>query len=208
MRDSALGPADIARALDGDRGAMRALVTALRPVVQAEVAWTLVRSARATGSRDPRQEVADFTQDVFVALISDGGRMLRTWDPQRGRGLEGYVRLIARQQVWAILRTGRRSPWTEDPTAAIGLERALRPAASHEHRVLSAQTLRRLVERLRVRMSTRGMLLFERLYVEERSVEEVCAELDMTRDAIYAWRLRLKRHVHAAAAELESEPGS
>jgi hypothetical protein len=45
------------------------------------------------------------------------------------------------------------------------------------------------------------MLLFQMLYVEERSVEEVMATTEMTRDAIYAWRSRFRKLVAKLADE-------
>ena len=50
---------------------------------------------------------------------------------------------------------------------------------------------------IRDRLGARSMALFERLYVEGASVDDVCAEFGMSREAVYSWRLRLKRHVRA-----------
>ena len=51
----------------------------------------------------------------------------------------------------------------------------------------------RLYERLRETLTPLGLRLFELLYVEERSVEEVCAATTLSADAVYAWRSRLRR---------------
>ncbi|MEM7674864.1 MAG: hypothetical protein AAF449_02550, partial [Myxococcota bacterium] len=58
----------IARALNGDEDTMRRLIRALRPTVQAEVAWTLHRHAPQGRGRDARQELADMVQEVFLSL--------------------------------------------------------------------------------------------------------------------------------------------
>ncbi|MCA9683268.1 MAG: sigma-70 family RNA polymerase sigma factor [Myxococcales bacterium] len=185
-------PEQVARALDGDRQAMRALVERLLPVVQAEVGFALMRGA-AVERRDHRQDVRDFAQEVFVQLLSQGGKTLRSWDPERGRSLESFVRLVARRQVAAILRSGRRNPWAEKPMADDELEPALPAEQSGSARLDSAKRLERLVLALRERLDDRGLLLFEMLYVEERSVEEVMAATEMTRDAVYAWRSRFRK---------------
>lgn len=203
MSQQPLSQSDVERALSGDRAAMRRLVGQLRPAVQATVAWTLTRHA-PSGRRDTRQEVGDLVQEVFLALLADGGRLLRMWDPARGKTLVGFVRLIARQQVLAILRSGRRNPWTEDPTEAQSIERSSPATPSAARRVESAAMLQRLLVHLQGSLSARGWLLFEALYVQQKSVEQVCAAFEMSTDAVYAWRSRLRKAAARAREELES----
>src|SRR5687768_1618744 len=82
------------------------------------VARGLARRMVKARGRDLRQEVEDLTQEVFVALFADDARALRLWDPARGASLANFVGLLAEREVASILRSGRRSPWTEDPTAS------------------------------------------------------------------------------------------
>lgn len=192
-----MSPQDVARALEGDRHAMQALVSRLMPVVQTEVGFALLRGARVE-SRDPRQEIRDFVQEVFVSLLAKDGRTLRAWDPERGRSLDSYVRLVARRQVAAILRSGKRSPWADKPVAGDELEQAIPEThgdTSAATKLESVDELDRVLDGLRARLDERGMLIFEMLYVEERSVEEVMAATEMTRDAVYAWRSRFRKLV-------------
>lgn len=139
-------------------------------------------------------------QEVFLALFDHDGRILRAWDPSKGRGLTSFVKLIARHQVVAVLRSDRRCPWTEDPTPVERMK--LENEESPEELFVEAESARRLVEALRERLSTRSMYLFEELYVEERSVDEVCSDAGMTRDALYAWRTRVKRQLRDIAEKL------
>src|SRR5687767_4627167 len=101
--------------------AARRLVDLLCPVVQARVARVLQRAGRASG-RNTRQEVDDMTQEVFATLFDDGGKALRAWQPDRGLSLQNFVGLIAERTAVSILRSGRRSPWTEDPTLSTDLD--------------------------------------------------------------------------------------
>ncbi|MEO1233165.1 MAG: hypothetical protein AAFZ18_30145 [Myxococcota bacterium] len=182
-------------ALAGDASAMRILVRELRPTVEAEVAATLHRRAPWRSGRDPRQERHDMIQEVFLALLSENARSLRAWRPCRGRTLPSFVRLLARHEVVSILRSGRRSPWTEDPTAIEDMGET--PSEHLEDQLANVDEARRILERLRSELGTRSMLLFEALYVEQRSVQAVCNDFEMTREALYAWRSRLRKRTRA-----------
>ena len=86
---SSPGRETIDAALAGDAAAMRALVDALTPVIQATVARALLPAARS--GRGIRADVEDLTQEVFERLLENGGRTLASWDPARGRTLRGLT---------------------------------------------------------------------------------------------------------------------
>jgi hypothetical protein len=194
------------RALGGDVASVRLLVRMLTPIVQARVVRTLVRRRGATG-RDVRQEVPDLAQDVFAALFAEDARVLRAWDPSRGLSLGSFCGLVAEREAASILRSGRRSPWTESATELDALERELAHVAPAEDFVASREHFERIVDRLREALSPRGLELFHRLVVEEEDVASVCATTNMTPDAVYAWKSRIGKLVRKLAAELaSSEP--
>lgn len=200
-------PELIAQTLARRPDAARKLVDQLYPVVQARVARVLWRTGRGSdGKRDVRQEVLDMTQDVFRELFDDHGKALRAWDPARGLSLPNFVGLLAERHAVSVLRSDRRNPWTEDPTLDSTFERHADTAQSPEPAVLSRDLLETLLDRLRVTLSPLGMDLFQRLFVDERPVEEVAATLKMSTEAIYAWRSRLRKLVTALAAELQGPP--
>lgn len=193
-------------ALSGDIAATRRLVGTLVPIVQARVVRTLVRRRGAAG-RDVRQEVEDLAQEVFATLFADGGKVLRAWDASRGLSLASFCGLIAEREAASILRSGRRSPWTEAATELDELERSLAEVPDVEVRVSSREQLARLIDRVRGALSPRGLELFHRLVVDEESVESVCASTGMTADAVYAWKSRITKVVRKLAAEMAaSEP--
>lgn len=171
------------------------------PSVQARVTRVLARRRTRSG-RDVRQEVEDLVQEVLVALFEDNGRVLRAWDPARGLGLPGFCGLIAEREAASILRSGRRSPWTEDATPSDELERSAGSAADAEVHVASREHLERLSERLREELSPRGLEMFQRLVVDEETVESLCSSTGMTPDAVYAWRSRLGKLARKLAAEV------
>jgi DNA-directed RNA polymerase specialized sigma24 family protein len=193
-------PQLIKETLAGDRAAARILVAELYPVVKGRVARVLWRMRRSA-DRDVQQEVEDMTQDVFRALFEGGGRMLRAWDLERGLPLPGFVALLGERHAVAILRSDRRNPWTEDPTLEASLDG--HPAGGDPEPVVrSRELLEVLLDRLRVAVSPLGLHMFELLYVQERTVEEVMAATSMNADAVYAWRSRLRKAVNRLAAEL------
>jgi RNA polymerase sigma factor (sigma-70 family) len=181
--------------------AARQLVDRLYPAIQSRVARVLYRAGRASG-RNARQEVEDMVQDVFASLFEHDGRALRAWDPARGLPVEQFAALLAERHVVSVLRSGRRSPWTEDPTLDTTLELKGDPTASPEPALLSRELLAALLDRLRMALSPLGMHLFELIYVDQREVEEVAVTMKMTADAVYAWRSRLRKLVAALLAEL------
>jgi hypothetical protein len=49
------------------------------------------------------------------------------------------------------------------------------------------------------------MELFERLFVAQESVEEVCEHMNLTVNAVHQWLRRLGNAAHAALRELKAE---
>ncbi|HJK92238.1 MAG TPA: sigma-70 family RNA polymerase sigma factor [Polyangiaceae bacterium LLY-WYZ-15_(1-7)] len=199
-------PADAARALPGalarEPGAVRVFVAALTPVIQARVARALHRRGGLAG-REVRQEVRDLTQEVFVALFADDARVLRRWDGDKGLSLPNFVGLVAEREAGAILRSKRRSPFTDEPTEGAALERRSGAARSVEREVGARDLLRALLARLEEELSPLGAQIFDLVWRQQKSTEQVCAELGMSKDAVHAWRSRIMKKARALRAELE-----
>lgn len=194
----------IEHALSGDRTAVRALVDALTPVVQARVARVLLRRAAESRGRTIRQEVEDLTQDVFVALFEADGAILRGWSADRGLSLANYVGLVAERRTLNVLASRRRSPWTEDPTAPADLPSAASTptgARRYEERALLAAVL----DRLRAELSPKGLEVFTLMMVEQLETDALCARTGMNANALYAWRSRLIRRAREIRAALLAE---
>jgi RNA polymerase sigma-70 factor (ECF subfamily) len=192
-------------ALAGDRAALQQFVGALTPVIQVRVAQVLLRNPQAA-RRGIEHEVADLTQEVFLALFADDGRALKAWDAARGLSFVNFVGLLATRLAITIVRSGRRNPFAHAPTAADELEASAEPAPGPEPRAASREALGAILRRLEQSLSPRGYELFCRLFVEQESVESVCASTGLSADAVYAWRSRLGKLVRSIAAELENEP--
>lgn len=185
---------EIDSALAGDQLAIGKLVGLLTPVIQARIARTLLAYRRGgSAGRDVHQEVADLAQEVFLILFINDGKVLRSWQPQRGLTLENFVGLVAERQTVSLLRSGRRSPWKEDPTLEADLDQHAASQPEPEVAAASRDQLRRLLERLKVELSPLGRQLFDLIFVQELDVGEVERKTGLSADAVYAWRSRLRK---------------
>lgn len=196
----------MAQALAGDEPALKGLVDLLTPVIQARVARVVLAGRPATGGRPVRPQVEDLTQEVFLVLFADGGRVLRSWRPELGLSLENFAGLVAQRRAVSWLRGGKRSQWREDPTLDEGAAPEPAGADDVEREAASREELRLLLGRLREELSPLGWSLFEELLVAERPVEEVERRTGMSRDALYAWRSRLRRLARRLLGELRQYP--
>jgi RNA polymerase sigma factor (sigma-70 family) len=181
----------VGHALAGAEPALSRLVERLTPIIQSRVARSLLRCGRGAGPR-LRQELKDLVQQVFVALFDERGKILASWDASRGLSLDNFVGLVAERQVISILRSGKRDPWKEDPTL---IEELDAPSAQPgpEAEVASREQLELLLTRLRGSLSPLGWQLFDLLYLQECSVEDVEQQTGLSAAAVYAWRSRLRR---------------
>lgn len=200
-----LTPHDVETALAGEARAVDRLVNGLSPVIQDRVARALLRGA--SGRANLRTVVEDLTQEIFLELFDDGGRVLRDWDPDRGLDLEHFVALVAERRVISRLRRKRRNPWTEEPTGAEDLDRRAREAAVDE-RIIQRDGLGRLLLRLYAELEPRGRHIFDLLFVKECSVAEVQEATRLEPGAIYAWRSRLRKLARRLREEEQTHPGT
>lgn len=204
-RGSAEAATLLRRALTREPGALDALIRRMGPIVHVRVARKVARRRAEARGRDTRADVEDLVQEVFAALFANDAKALRAWDPARGLSFDNFVGLLAEREVASILRSGRRNPWTEDPTLDTTLHALDDGGPTPESRVTSKQRLDHLLERLHERLSPLGRQYFDLLYVQERSVSEIAEQTASTPDAIYAWRSRLKRLLGQLSNELDRE---
>jgi RNA polymerase sigma factor (sigma-70 family) len=194
-------------ALAGDPPARRRLATRLLGTIQREVVAVLRRSA-AVQLRDPRQEVQEMTQEVLVALFERSGQELRRWDPQRGRNLDSFVRLVARRRVARILGQRRGNPWASEPVDPQELEESEAGDGLLLRQLEQRNLLARVLDLVYAQMSDRDLELFQLLFVDEREPQEVAEALGMTRGAVNAWCYRTRKLVKRIALEAGSPASS
>jgi DNA-directed RNA polymerase specialized sigma24 family protein len=196
----------IRSALRGEASAIASLVDDLTPVVQRRVARALLKSGRSRPA-ELRPEIEDMCQEVLSQLFADDGRLLRSWQPERGLPLPAFVGLIAQRQVLSLLRSRKRSPFSTtpmDPTAIEGHARG--HGSDTQHQSEARQHLVLLSLGLQERLSPAGLEMFYRLYVWDQSAEEVSHETGQSVEAIYQWRSRIRKAALDVERELGAEP--
>ena len=90
----------IRKALSGHGGALRMLARRILPVIRARTLAYIRRRGASLGSQD----ADDLTQEIWLALLQDDGKQLRSYDASRGKSLEGYIGLICRRELWRRAR--------------------------------------------------------------------------------------------------------
>jgi RNA polymerase sigma factor (sigma-70 family) len=195
------------RALAGDTSALRALIAELTPIVRTRVVRVLGRRMRAA-HRHFASEVADLTQETFMFLFADNAKALRAWDSERGLSFTCFVGLIAQRRVAEIVRSRR---WREHSTELTLDDSQLRSLQSDDsdtsEKLGRQETMQRVLRQLERTLSLRALDMFERLYVQEQSVEEICAETGASPENVYQWRSRLTKAARQALQALEpNEP--
>jgi RNA polymerase sigma factor (sigma-70 family) len=197
-------PESVADVVAGDRVAAAELVSEMGRVIRARVYRRVRQSGIQTTLGECRFDVEDLCQEVFTRLFERDGRVLRSWDPKRGLSLANFVGLVAERHVGGLLRVRRIH--LETATDNETLESMQDPAQERrtesdaaEHR----QLLETLGRALASRLSARGMAIYQLLFIEGRSVEDIEARLALKASAIYAWRQRIRKHLAVVGAQLD-----
>lgn len=190
----------VAMVLAGDQAARHRFVVQLSPIVRHRVGRVLLHVRRGNTQR---QDVLDLIQDVFVVLLRDNGKVLASWRHADGLSLHNFVGLVAEREAAAILRSGRRSAWAEEPTDDVCDTSAF--LATPEGQVGARQELELLAAFVSERLSPRALELFRALFVNNEALDDVCSRFSMTPTSVYAFRSRVRTLVaqwHEAVSSL------
>lgn len=199
---------EVRLALAGDEAACTRLVRRLTPVIQSRVTRVLLRwRTGSAAGREVRQEVENLSQDIFLYLFEDDGKVLQSWEPERGLSFFNFIGLVAVRRTVSILRNRKKSPWNDDPTPPEDLDVvAPESNSSPEEITASREELERLLDRFIEELSPLGWHLFDLLFLREMSVEEVVCETGMSRDAVDKWKSRLRSLARRLRDEMSKGP--
>lgn len=155
----------------------------------------LLRYARACGLRD--DDADDVVQQCMAAVSSHIRRF--EYDPGRGR-FKGWLRTMVNNKVRNLLR-GRRTRGVEG-----GI---LDELASEEHspdeafdRLWRQQHLWHCLRQLRTEVEETTYRAFEAYVIEQRPVDEICAELGIKPNLLYTIKWRMTERVADKMREL------
>jgi RNA polymerase sigma factor (sigma-70 family) len=189
-------------ALKAERGAVQSLVTLLTPAIRFRISKVLGRAAHG---RNIAAAVDDVAQQVLLVLFANQGKVLRSWDPERRLSLLNFVGLVAERQALTIARSDRTNPFTEAPMEHAALETHLPRERDPESQLAARELYHEIADRMRMSLSPYAMHMFNLLFLEDKSVEQVSEELTMTHEAVYTWRSRLVRQARTLAEQILSE---
>jgi RNA polymerase sigma-70 factor (ECF subfamily) len=137
-------------------------------------------------------DAADATQEVMLQVAQS----IRTFEyqPERGR-FRDWLGTVARHKVERLLKKNGRAASGAGGDAADRLDQIRSPEADDEWTAaFNAHVLRMALDRIRPEFPPDVWRAFERRWLDNRSAEEVAAELGMTIQAVYVAKSRvLKR---------------
>lgn len=160
-------------------------------VVRARAVRIMSRHRHATQRGISKHDLDELTQEAFAVLWANDARVLRCWDPSRGMSLANFVGLVTERALKKVVYRRQRScreVLTNDEELELCAGSKPSPEANLEEQEHVAQVLSLLQRRL----SPTAVRVLEML-VDNCTMDTICAETGLSRDAIYAWRSRLPR---------------
>lgn len=169
----------VRQALDSSGAARQRLIERLDPVIRARV-----RASVGNNGVDVHG-LEDLAQQIWVRLFDHNARRLAAFDPALGRSLEGFVGMIAQQEIVELLRRKRleQAPLDAVPEPA-GLDQ--------ERRLLSRDFGRRLRAHLDQELPDRGRLVLRFLYDDGRSELEIATIMGVSPQVVANWKHKIR----------------
>lgn len=173
--------------LAGEAGAAERLVDEFGGVVRDAISRFL-----AFRSRGRSDLTDDLTHEVFVALLRDDGRKLRTFAGRHGCSFAGWLKVVAvRMAIDRLRREGRLVPLDDDTPHMIELRRSLRNAGGDPEAALQGAEAAERLDRAMGQLAPKDRLLAELHLVRGRSLDDVAEILGVTMNAAYVRKSRL-----------------
>ncbi|MBL9007600.1 MAG: sigma-70 family RNA polymerase sigma factor [Myxococcales bacterium] len=176
----------------GDPHAVRAFIHEFGPLFRSVI------RGRVYGALLTREE--DLLQELLFGLFRKNCRVLRLWDPNKGKSLRSFLHQFALQRTLDWLRQQRRHSLEVPSLDPHGDERAdpTELAASREPPEWVAEVLKRF----RSEGSPEDLLLIEMSYLQDCTVAEIAAALKLSEEAVYQRRHRIKQRLLKLKKEL------
>lgn len=192
------------RLTNGDTDAQRTAARRFAPIIRKSVMRILGarRGASAQLERDIEHE--DLVQDVIMAILDPELALIARWDSTRGTSLDGYVAAIASHTARAHLRRFRREQRLRETWGEVQ-ERQTSSLPNTSHRSEAARDIESLLAYVGSWLDPRSASLFQALCVNQEPLHEVCHRFQLSRNAVYAFRFRVRKHLESSAWLTESD---
>jgi RNA polymerase sigma factor (sigma-70 family) len=177
----------LAAYLAGEADGAERLFAAFGGVVREAIARFLALRVRG------RPDLADdLTHEVFLALLRDDGRKVRTFAGRHGCSFAGWLKVVAvRLTIDRLRRDARLVPLDDDTPRMLELRRTLRTDSPDPEDVMQgAETAARL-ERAMVELAQKDRLLAEMHLIRGAPLEEVARLLGVSMNAAYVRKSRV-----------------
>ena len=139
--------------------------------------------------------IEDLVQDVFVALLGGNCRRLRMFEGKNGCPLRAWIRVISMRTTVSKMRKWKNHlSLNATVNDKMPLERVLVDDSLHPETFAASQEKQvqvRILMSLLDELSDADKALFEMIYVEEASVPEITARLNVRRGALYMRKNRV-----------------
>lgn len=176
--ETSLDQFDLTRLQRGDTAVWREFVHAAAPRLQAIVSRALAPTGRAA-------DVPDVLQEIFARLCRDDFRVLRTFDPSKGR-LSAWLAVLAARAAVDHLRKHRAAPMPLDHAP----EQAATPAAGADALALPDDVL-----------SPQQELILRLCYEDDLEVAEIAAILRTEPQTVRSQRHKALERLRAFLAK-------
>ena len=188
----------LARMLDGEVTAWSDFQKSYQPLIAACVRRVL----RKYDARCNYSDIEDFIADVWLQLLKDDSRKLRTYDPKRGVRLSSWIGLITTNHVIDRLRRQRNDVYLEDPSILVDrfASNGGCPQAAAERRQ-SFELTRTALELLPV--ADRRFLID--CCWNERPPAELAAELGVAVSTIYSRKFKVRHKLERIMVKVEKQ---
>ncbi|MEM9456483.1 MAG: sigma-70 family RNA polymerase sigma factor [Myxococcota bacterium] len=162
--------------------------------------------ARAALQRGRTQEIDELTQEVWCRMLDDDRRLLRHYDPRRGR-LAPFISMVAYQQ--ALLVTRRHQRHSERVEAEVDDETFVDGKSSRfVEELIHGELFYKLIKRANAELREGDRMLLRALYLDQKTYRSIASQLGVSPNAIYKRSERLKKKLADMVEELLHIPPS
>ncbi|MCA9704367.1 MAG: sigma-70 family RNA polymerase sigma factor [Myxococcales bacterium] len=188
MSKPAITPEVVSKALARQEPERTRVAKAILDVVH-PAALAALRGHVTRHRLDRSETVREWVGDLMVRFFAHDGRVLRQWNPERGRTFSSWISFLTRHYIWRGLEALGSRP----PTFSLEDESPWVDASLVTDARSLATTLAMLEKIQEFAAQSDGLELFDRLFLQQEKPCEVAQALGMTPNAVSQWKYKFTR---------------